>query len=61
MGSMSHHIMPLVDSLRGEDTHTHIHTETNFKKPGVPHFKTLHNLSSRSHAQFMHTEVRTHK
>ena len=40
MGSISHHITPLViNSLRGRHTHTTTHTDirgqSNFKKPGV--------------------------
>ena len=44
MGSISHHIMPLViNSLRGGHTHTHTHIlkfadRSNSKKPGLKIF-----------------------
>ena len=34
MGSISHHIMPLVINSLGANTHTHLH-RNSFKKPGT--------------------------
>ena len=52
MGLISHHIIPLVNTLRGGHTHTYIQTHTyihinflekgNFRKPGKVSFWPAH-------------------